>query len=86
MGGNIEEGFDIPAEILEVGSMVALRIRCALASSRDIREKAGALESAQLEEVLLHVDAVCSRRFSANEVSIRRGEPIRGRGEDIIFG
>ena len=86
MGGNIDEGFDILTDVLEVTLTVALRIRCALASSRDIREKAGTLESAQLEGVLPHWDTVCSRRFSARGVSIRRGEPIRGRGEDIIFG
>jgi hypothetical protein len=87
MGGNIEgEGFDIPSDILEVGLTDALRIRCALASSSDIREKAGTgLESVQPERLLTHGDAVCSRRFSASGVSIWWGEPIRGRGEDIIF-
>jgi hypothetical protein len=83
MEGNTEEEFDIPTDILfEAGLVtVALRIRCALASSRDIREKAGtALESVQPERLLLHGDTVCSRRFSASGVS------IRGRGEDIIFG
>ena len=86
MGGNIEEGFDILTDVLEVGLTVALLIRCALASSRDIREKADTLESVQPERALLHGDTICSRRFSVSGVSIRLGEPMRGRGEEIIFG